>query len=181
MPRSLLLASALVAFAGLLGGCDAYGLDPEITDPTVPPVEPPPPTNGIDTAALAAALGCDAVGLAQMGGATGGSLSDTDCVLALGRFPLYDGDEFLDGFAFRLDDATAVRLDLEAGGFDPVLILLDAEMNLVAFNDDRDPGDPAANENARIDTTLAAGTYVAIATSFFDGQRGTYALTMSEQ
>jgi hypothetical protein len=183
MTRSLLLA-LLVALP--LAGCDSYGLDP-ITNPPVdnPPVDNPPvdnpPPGGIDTAALAAALGCDGMGLAQMDGAVGGALTETDCTLDADRFPLHDGGEFLDGFAFRLADSTTVRLDLQAGGFDAVLVLLDEDMDVVAYNDDMEPGNPAPDENARVELALAPGTYVAVATSFHDGERGTYALTMSER
>src|SRR5690606_24735645 len=117
---------------------------PETTPPgTTPPGE-------IDTAALAAALGCDAVALANMGGSVSGSLVDTDCALEAGRFPEYEGGEFLDAYAFRLTDSTAVRLDLDAGAFDPLLVLLDENLDVVAYNDDRVPGDPAVDEGATI-------------------------------
>ena len=36
----------------------------------------------------------------------------------------------------------------------------------------------APDENATIDTTLAGGIYVAIATSFFDHERGSYSLVI---
>ena len=163
-------------------GCDTMGIDPA---PTPPPTQNPPPGGNppgdIDTAALAAALGCQNVGLAQLGGAVAGALTDDDCTLVADRFPHHEGGERVDAYAFRVSDSTAIRLDLEAGGFDAVLALLDEDMELVAFNDDRIPGEPAPDEDATIEITLAAGTYVAVATSFFETGRGSYSLTVAEQ
>jgi hypothetical protein len=161
-----------------LTGCDTYGIDPL----PVPPTQNPGPggnPGGIDTAALAAALGCPEVSLAQVNGSVSGALTDSDCALPAGRFPLHEGGERVDAFAFELADSTALRIDLEALGFDAVLALLNEDMDLVAFNDDRIPGEPAPDQNATIDTTLAGGTYVAVATSFFDHERGSYSLVVS--
>jgi hypothetical protein len=163
-----------------LTGCDQMGIDPL---PENPPVQNPPPggtpPGSIDTAALAAALGCPQVGLAQIGGAVSGSLSDGDCRLPAGRLELHDGGEPVDAWAFRLEDSAAVRIEMEAGGFDAVLALLDEDMQVIAFNDDRVPGDPAPDENAALELTLPDGTFVAVATSFFDYERGTYLLTIA--
>ncbi len=181
-PGTFVLGGAL-AFGILvvvaLTGCDTMGIDPA---PIPPPGQNPPPSgNEIDTAALAAALGCDDVGLAQVGGGVAGALTDDDCALAAGRFPHHEGDERVDGYAFRVDDSTAIRIDLEAAGYDAVLALLDADMELLAFNDDRIPGNPAPDENATVELTVPAGTYVAVATSFFGTDRGSYSLTVATE
>lgn len=184
-PRTFVLGGAM-AFGILvvvaMTGCDTMGIDPA---PNLPPGQNPPPggnpPGGIDTAALAAALGCQHVGLAQIGGAVAGALTDDDCTLEPNRFPHHEGGERVDAYAFRVSDSTALRLDLEAGGFDAVLALLNEDMELIAFNDDRIPGDPAPDEDATIEITLGAGTYVAVATSFFEGDRGSYLLVVAEQ
>src|SRR5687768_6599632 len=181
-PGTFVLGGAL-AFGILvvvaLTGCDTMGIDPPITPP--PGQNPPPTGNEIDTAALAAALGCESVGLAQVGGAVAGALTDDDCMLAAGRLPEHEGDERVDAYAFRFDDSTSVRIDLEAAGYDAVLALLDDDMELVAFNDDRIPGNPAPDEDATLELTVPAGTYVAVATSFFGTERGSYSLTVAEE
>jgi len=163
-----------------LTGCDTMGID-ELPEP--PAQNPPPAGNpgSIDTAALAASLGCSEVLLAQVGGAVSGALTDGDCVLPAGRLPLHDGGERVDAYAFELADSANVRLDMQAPGFDAVLALLDEEMSVVAFNDDRIPGEPAPDEDARIEVRLGGGVYVAIATSFFESDRGSYSLTVVEE
>jgi hypothetical protein len=180
-PATFVLGAAL-AFGILvvvaLTRIHQMGIDPL---PQEPPIQNPPPggnPGGIDIAALAVALGCPQVGLAQIGGAVSGSLTDGDCRLAAGRLPLHEGGEPVDAWAFRLEDSTSLRLDMEAGGFDAVLAVLNEDMELVAFNDDRIPGEPAPDENAGIEITLPDGTFVAVATSFFDHERGTYLLTV---
>lgn len=162
-----------------LTGCDQMGIDPLPQDP---PVQNPPPggnPGGIDTAALAAALGCPQVGLAQIGGAVSGALTDSDCRLPAGRFPLHEGGEPVDAWAFRLEDSTSLRIDMEAGGFDAVLAVLNEDMEIVAFNDDRIPGEPAPDQNAGVEITLPDGTFVAVTTSFFESERGTYLVSIA--
>ncbi|HLA63991.1 MAG TPA: DVUA0089 family protein [Rhodothermales bacterium] len=187
------LLTAVFAATIALAGCDSYGIDdptgPLPTDPSGPgdPTDPTPtdstenpgpvPTNP----ELAEALGCFSVGNAGMGGALGGSLVETDCVLEAGRFPEYEGGEFLDAYAFTLDEETTVEINLDANAFDPVLALLNEDMEVLDFNDDRGPGDPADDEGSTIVQTLEAGTYVVVASSFFDGEQGTYTLRMTEE
>lgn len=182
-----------VAFAATvaLAGCDSYGIDdpagPLPTDPADPsdPTDPTPTdstTNPTPTNPdLAAALGCFSVGNAGMGGALGGSLVSTDCTLEADRFPEYEGGEYLDAYAFTLDEEATVEINLDANAFDPVLALLNEDMELVDFNDDRGPGEPADDEGATISRTLDPGTYVVIASSFFEGEQGTYTLRMTEE
>jgi hypothetical protein len=192
--RLPLAALALLMFTA---GCDnTYGID-EIDDDVVnprpdpvepgpgpvkpgpAPVDPEPEPDAIDTAALAEALGCATVDVTEVDATERGELGAGDCVLEADRFVEYEGGEFVDAYAFRLTEATTLRLDLRAAGMDMYLYLTDADGELLASNDDRDPGDPAADENALVEADLEPGVYVALATSFDEEEAGRYTLTLS--
>lgn len=167
--RRPLLALLLAAALGL-SGCDTYGVDPPDPDPPVEPGDP------------AEVLGCASRGDLALGGITEGTLADSDCTLDAGRYTNYTGGEYVDAFVLSVASATALRLDLESTAsdstaFDAYLIVTDDEGDAIASNDDVVPG--GADTDSRVEITLAVGTYFVLATSFFPGETGPYALTVT--
>lgn len=90
-------------------------------------------------------------------------LSASDCLLA--------DDSHADLYRFTLTSARAVQIDMTSDEVDAYLGILDADGDLLVDDDDGGGG-----TDARIATTLAAGSYVIVATSFDPGDTGRYQL-----
>lgn len=82
-----------------------------------------------------------------------------------------DDGYFYDIWVFDLAQDDGVRIDLESGEFDPVLILLDADWQLVVVDDDS-----GADKNSLVTTPLPGGCHVVLVTSFEPGETGSYTL-----
>jgi hypothetical protein len=108
---------------------------------------------------------CEAPTPIAFGTTESGTLEGADCVRASGAYQ--------DRWTLVLDAETPTRIDLTSAQFDAYLVLKDDAGNPVTTNDDGGSG-----TNARIDTTLAAGTWEIVASSFAPGQMGAYSLSV---
>ena len=79
-----------------------------------------------------------------------------------------------DFYKLTLIASTAVTIDLKSRIFDPFLYLLSAS-GTILFSDDQSGG----SNNARITQTLGSGTYLIEVTTFLDGARGDYTLSIN--
>ncbi|MFP4221421.1 MAG: trypsin-like peptidase domain-containing protein [Phormidium sp.] len=86
-------------------------------------------------------------------------------------------NSYFNAYSFEGQAGQTVSLDLTSNDFDAYLILLDANGNSVAQDDDS-----ASGTNARIVTQLPeTGTYILLANSFRGGESGDYELTLRSQ
>ena len=108
---------------------------------------------------------CDDPQPIDFGQTVNGTLDDADC--------LRPGGAFQESWELVLANDTTARIDLESDAFDAFLILKDSVGNILATNDDGGDG-----LNSRIDRALTAGRYEIVASSFSEGQTGTYQLTV---
>lgn len=100
-----------------------------------------------------------------------GSLASSDCVVA-DILSISDNSK-VDVFELTLGSSGAVTINLESSAFDPFLRLLDSNQATLAQDDDSGTG-----FNARISTTLDAGTYRILANSATSStELGDYTLT----
>ena len=74
---------------------------------------------------------------------------------------------------FSLTERQAITIRLDSVAADPFLYLLDAQGDVVEFDDDG-----GTSLNSRIDRLLPAGTYHALATTFTPGETGWFALAI---
>jgi hypothetical protein len=107
---------------------------------------------------------CPDIQSVAMGGSVEGRLDVDDCVRS--------GGAYQDRFELVLANDTTVRIDLTAD-FDAYLILRDSAGVEIERDDDGGPG-----FDARIERSLAAGTYEIDATSFNATSTGTYKLSV---
>jgi hypothetical protein len=96
-----------------------------------------------------------------------GTLTRADCVLPHGAHG--------DGYALVLGAPAVLRIELTSPHFDALVVVADTALMIYAFDDDG-----GAGTNARLETWLAAGTYVVWATSYFPGETGSYHLIVTE-
>lgn len=94
-----------------------------------------------------------------------GALGDDDCLRANGAWQ--------ESWSFELAEERAVRIDMASGHVDSYLILNDDLGDVITVDDDGGDG-----FDARIEITLAPGSYEIVATSFGEGQEGAYTLTV---
>jgi Bacterial pre-peptidase C-terminal domain len=98
---------------------------------------------------------------------------DEQGALAEGDSVLPDDGSLLDIHAFEGNAGQTITIDVESNEFDPFLIVLDAEGQLVGKNDDISP----ENTNARLTVTLPKdGVYRAIVNGYDHTSRGQYRL-----
>jgi hypothetical protein len=109
-------------------------------------------------------VACEAPQTIAFGGVVTGDLGENDC--------LRSGGAYQDLWQLVLPNDTTVRIDLEGGSIDPFLELRDSAGDTLETNDDG-----AGGLNARIERTLAAGTYTIVASSYARGQLGSYTLS----
>lgn len=85
---------------------------------------------------------------------------------------------YVDYYEFSLSSAQSVTITLNSTQFDAMLLLFNrASGDLVDFDDDS--GEGGIGTNSRIQISLPAGTYVIGATSFEEGETGTYQLVIN--
>jgi hypothetical protein len=96
------------------------------------------------------------------------SLTTSDCELA--------GGTYVDVYTFTVPsgDSKAIQLDMTSSAFNAYLTLTRADGSVVAEDDD-----DGGSGNARIRTTLGAGSYVILATSYSPRATGSYGLTLT--
>lgn len=94
-----------------------------------------------------------------------GRLSLTDCEL--------NDESMADRYALTLDGATPLQIDLWSEEFDAFLAVTTPTGSILAFDDNG-----AGLGNARIDTTLAPGSYIIWANSVGPGETGAYTLSL---
>jgi hypothetical protein len=109
-------------------------------------------------------VACGDLQTITFGGVVTGDLGENDC--------LRSGGAYQDLWQLVLPNDTTVRIDLEGGAIDPFLELRDSAGDTLETNDDG-----AGGLNARIERTLAAGTYTIVASSYARGQIGSYTLS----
>ena len=113
-------------------------------------------------------------------GRVSGALSGGDCSVK----QLVGGgsdDSFVDAYEFRLEQSTAVNIDMRSASLDSVLVLMDGRSRVLEVDNDSGTGC-----DARISQTLPAGTYAVLANTFVGGSNcgdtaGPYQITMSYQ
>ena len=111
---------------------------------------------------------CTTTRTISLGQTTGGTLGPGDC-------QLNDGSYF-ELWTFTLTETRSIAIDLTTGvQFDAYLLLTDADGNLLLRDDDTGEG-----LDARIVTTLPAGTYRIYVNTFASGDGGSYNLKLSE-
>jgi hypothetical protein len=94
-----------------------------------------------------------------------GALTATDCELNSG--------EFIDFYATNLPTAQAVSFNMSSTAVDSWLEMYDGAGNFVAFNDDREQGNP----NSTIRVFAPAGSYFLAASSYEPAETGAYQLS----
>jgi hypothetical protein len=103
----------------------------------------------------------------SLGQIRSGTLASTDCTLT--------GGKFADVYRLVLGATTVVQIDnVASAAVDPFIVLLDANGNTLADDDDS-----GIDVDAQLIRTLAAGTYFIQATSFSPGVTGAYSLMIS--
>lgn len=113
-------------------------------------------------------------GTIAIGGTVNGTLASTDCDA---------GDSYFEAYRFNVPGDTTIDLTMTSGAFDTYLIVLRVRaedqdsLDLVAFNDDIDPG---VNTNSLINGVVlsAASDYLVIANGFDKTDVGAYTLTV---
>lgn len=94
-----------------------------------------------------------------------GTLGDDDCLRANGAWQ--------EPWSLELGAQTVVRISMMSEDVDAYLILKDDAGTVITVDDDGGDG-----FDARIDATLAAGSYEIVASTFADAQEGSYTLTV---
>jgi hypothetical protein len=111
-----------------------------------------------------------------------GVLQQGDC-LATDLDPDSGDNSFVDEYRITIPSSGELTITLRSADFDAFLFLVDESMTcvggcsdeqLITFDDDSGGG-----LDAQITINLAAGTYLILANSFFDGESGQYTLTTS--
>jgi len=111
-------------------------------------------------------LACDDPTPVALGATVEEALGTGDCLRPNGAR--------LDEWTLVLAEETHVRIDMKSASFDAYLILRDETGAVIQQNDDG-----GAGTDARIERTLAVGTYEIAASSFGPGQTGAYALEIA--
>ena len=135
------------------------------------PVQPPPPPQPSSEPQTGSSSGCGVVSLGTVGGnsvSRSGEWSD-DCTSGRrsGRFARL--------FEFALSGEREVTIDLESA-VDTYLFLLDGQNGVIESDDDGGSG-----LNSQITRTLAAGAYRVEATTFGDGETGSFTLRVAAE
>lgn len=103
----------------------------------------------------------------------GGALGAGDCTIAQLGIDL-DDTSFVDVYRVVLPSSGSLTVELESGDFDAFLGLFDAAIvDHIAFDDDGG----VDTDSLILDVSLAAGTYIILANSFFADETGAYTLT----
>lgn len=123
-----------------------------------------PPTGSYQL--TVAEIVCKAPVPIAFGASETGTLGDDDCLRA--------NSAWQESWSLELSEETVVRIDMVSDDVDAYLILKDDLGGVIAEDDDGGDG-----VDARIDATLAAGSYEIVASSFGSGQAGTYTLTVA--
>lgn len=95
-----------------------------------------------------------------------GALTTSDCQI---------NGFIVDAYRFALAETTEITVQLKSEAFDPILYLLDHNGSVMASDDDG-----AGNLNSRISRTLNAGVYFLYASSYSQGETGSYEITLIE-
>ena len=109
---------------------------------------------------------CTTAQTVTIGQTVNGTLSTSDCRLQSGTYA--------DAWRLVVNTPTNVRINLGGSGFDALLLLTDADGNTIVRDDDSGDGN-----NARIDRTLAPGTYLIRPSSYITGATGSYTLSIA--
>jgi hypothetical protein len=94
-----------------------------------------------------------------------GTITHDSCRLESGTYGV--------GHSITLDQSTTLRVDLTSNQVDTVILLTDEDGAWIAFDDDGGVG-----TNSRLIVSLAAGSYTVWATTFFQGETGSYQLSV---
>ena len=118
------------------------------------------------TGSLPDFLDCNRVQTHRLGDTELGTLTDDDCFLP-------DDFTLVDYYRLEVSGSETFTLTLRSDDFDPFLFIIDDNGDLVAFDDD---GDPGTVLGSRIDITLPRGRYFIGANAVYDDEFGDYTL-----
>jgi hypothetical protein len=111
---------------------------------------------------------CEATNI-NLGAVINGSLTSGACKLTTGEFVVF--------YRFTITDTKGVRIRQSSSAIDSYVLLLDADGDVIAENDDiLTP----TNINSELFALLPAGTYIVGATSFDVGEVGAFELRVEE-
>lgn len=105
---------------------------------------------------------------------TSGALANGDCTVAM-LDPSSGDNSFVDPYRVTLPAPGTLTVELDSAAFDAFLVLASTDLQALVSLDD----DSGGGTNARITTTIAAGTYAVLANSFAPGETGPYTLTLT--
>lgn len=111
---------------------------------------------------------CEATNI-NLGAVINSSLAQGACQLTTGEFVVF--------YKFTITSTRGVRIRQSSAAFDTYLLLLDADGDVVAENDDIST---PTNLNSELFALLPAGTYIVGATSFDVGETGAFELRVEE-
>ena len=111
---------------------------------------------------------CEAANI-NLGAVINGSLASGACQLVTGEFVVF--------YKFTIADTRGVRIRQSSAAFDTYVLLLDADGDVIAENDDIST---PTNLNSELFALLPAGTYIVGATSFDVGETGAFELRVEE-
>jgi hypothetical protein len=118
------------------------------------------------TGSIPDAIDCSRVGSISLGQTINGQLDTGDCRLS-------EDNSLIDYYSFQVSSNRTVSLTMQSDEFDPFLVLLDENGDLVDYDDDSDPG---SQLGANIQITLSPGRYYVGANSVYAGEGGFYTL-----
>ena len=109
---------------------------------------------------------CNQAQAVRIGRSVDAYLSQLDCRLTYGQYA--------DRYRLDLSATTTVLINMSSGAVDAFLMITDLNGNLIIRDDDSGGG-----SDAQIAVTLPRGSYIIWATSYDDGDRGGYRLTVN--
>ena len=109
---------------------------------------------------------CNSLTRIDIPGSVNGTLTVSDMQL--------DDGSFVDRYRIQVNSTQNVRIDMTSAEFDTYLILLTADEDFVAQNDDG-----GTDLNARLEENLTAGCYIVLANGFDEGEIGSYSIAVS--
>lgn len=115
---------------------------------------------------------CDEAVAIALGQTINGALATTDCLL--------DDGTYIDFYTFNGTSGQAVSISQSSTSFDTFLYLLDAEGNVVDFNDDSGEGtNSRIPVDAGVITLPFTGQYIIGANSYDEGVTGNYTVSLN--
>lgn len=109
---------------------------------------------------------CSSLPRIDIPGSASGTLSVSDMQL--------DDGSYVDRYRIEVNSTRNVRIDMTSAVFDSFLILLTADEDFVAQDDDS-----GTDLNARLEENLSAGCYIVLANGYDETDLGSYTVAVS--